>query len=468
MTPRGSDPGADSLGYDPVVPREECGRGGGARVVTVPASRACGPGAAKREHEGRRPLLAVGYGPRCVPVLELAQAATGLCDLVWVVDESLPEMRDMGGLLDHFGVVLDLAGRTPDSVADDLASRGVVGIVTYLDAGMVTLAEVAALLDLPFHAPAVARSLVDKARQREVLRDAGVEVPECTVLPAVPGAAALAELKGPLHWPAVLKPRSSQGSRWTFFARDASCAASLLDALGPDRPEMIMEEYIEGDPERAGGPYADYVSVESIVARGVVSHLAVTGRFPLADNFRETGFFIPAALGADERAEVVDAAGAAIDALKVRTGCLHTEVKLTSNGPRIIEVNGRVGGGVPEMLERAAGISLLELSMRVALGEEARIAGPVRTERIGYRFFLQPPAVSAIVATIEGVDAVTDLPQVDSVRIHSGPGTGIEWWEGSRSHILAVLGSARGYEELLAVERLLRDDVTVTYEGWAG
>ena len=44
-----------------------------------------------------------------------------------------------------------------------------------------------------------------------------------------------------------------------------------------------------------------------------------------------------------------------IEALGVSTGCLHTEVKFTPDGPEIIEVNGRVGGGVPEMLERAAG-----------------------------------------------------------------------------------------------------------------
>ncbi|HEX4220076.1 MAG TPA: hypothetical protein VHZ02_16980 [Acidimicrobiales bacterium] len=27
-----------------------------------------------------RPLVAVGYGPRCVPVMQLAEAAAGLCD----------------------------------------------------------------------------------------------------------------------------------------------------------------------------------------------------------------------------------------------------------------------------------------------------------------------------------------------------------------------------------------------------
>ena len=54
------------------------------------------------------------------------------------------------------------------------------------------------------------------------------------------------------------------------------------------------------------------------------------------------------------------------------------------------------------MLGRAADIPLLEMTLRVALGEAIRIDGPVATERIGYRFFLQPPAVSATVAAITG------------------------------------------------------------------
>ena len=32
----------------------------------------------------RRPLVAVGYGPRCAAVIQLNDAADGVCDLDWV------------------------------------------------------------------------------------------------------------------------------------------------------------------------------------------------------------------------------------------------------------------------------------------------------------------------------------------------------------------------------------------------
>ncbi|MGA3149844.1 MAG: hypothetical protein ABSF33_20590 [Acidimicrobiales bacterium] len=417
--------------------------------------------ASKSNH--RRPLVAVGYGPRCVPIMQLAEAAAGVCDLLWMIDGSIPDMAQMADLLNRFGPVVDVSGLDVEQMAKALAVYGPDGLTTYLDAGMVGYAQLAAVLNLPFHTAATAAALTDKARQRQVLADAGLPMPACKVIRPDQAEPELASIEADVGWPALLKPRSAQGSRYTFLAPDRAELARLLDALGPGRPEMVLEGYIADDPARADDTYAAYVSVETVVAAGAISHLALTGRFPLAENFRETGFFIPAALGDAERVEVLGLATAAIEALEVRAGCLHTEIKFTPDGPRLIEVNGRVGGGVPEMIERAAGVPLLELTLRVALGEEVRIDGPVATERIGYRFFLQPPAVSATVTAIEGVDRVSDHPGVDTISVHQGPGADLDWRDGSRTHIMAVVGSTADYDELQAVYQLLHNEVTVTY-----
>ncbi len=237
----------------------------------------------------------------------------------------------------------------------------------------------------------------------------------------------------------------------------------MLVNLGPDRLEMVIEDFLTDDLKHQSSPYANYVSVETIVSAGQISHLALTGRFPLAENFRETGFFIPADLNESETSAALQLATAAIEALGVTTGCLHTEIKFTSEGPRVIEVNGRVGGGVPEMIDRANGVHLLELTLRVGLGEKVFINGPISTDRIGFRFFLQPPAVKATVGSIEGLDIFTDRPGVDAVSIHQGPGADLDWRAGTRNYIVAVLGSAASYAELQYLERLMNSDITVTY-----
>jgi biotin carboxylase len=412
----------------------------------------------------KRPLVAVGYGPRCVPVMQLTEAAAKICDLLWLIDASIPEMQQMTDLLNRFGPVVDIHGLTADQIIEELVSPYQPdGIVTYLDANMTTFAQVASRLRLPFHSLDAAVALTDKFKQRHVLGQAGLPMPVCHIVQPEQSERDLAPIESDVGWPAVLKPRSAQGSRYTFEVDDAVQLGQLLDALGPSRPDMVLEGYLADDPARADSPYAAYVSVESVASKGVISHLALTGRFPMAENFRETGFFIPAALEDADQKAALELTSSAIEALGVDTGCLHTEIKFTPDGPRIIEVNGRVGGGVPEMLGRAADIPLLELTLRVALGEPLQIDGPVATDRVGYRFFLQPPAVSATVADITGLDAVSDHPGVDTITVHQGPGADLDWKDGSRNHIMAVVGSAEDYTELQAVNRLLHKEVTVTY-----
>jgi biotin carboxylase len=411
----------------------------------------------------RHPLVAVGYGPRCVPVMQLAEAAVNICDLLWMIDGSISEMRQMADLLNRFGPVIDISGLDADGLLEKLSPYGPDALATYLDANMTTYAQAAETLHLPFHSIETAVALTDKAQQRRVLGEAGLTMPSCHVVRPDHSEQELAAIGLEEGWPAVLKPRSAQGSRYTFFVRDGAHLNRLLDDLGSGRPEMVLEGYLADDPARVDGPYADYVSVESVASAGVISHLALTGRFPMAENFRETGFFIPAALDRTDQVAVLGLATSAIEALEVNTGCLHTEIKFTPDGPRIIEVNGRVGGGVPEMLDRAAGLSVLELTLQVALGEDVRIEGPVATERVGYRFFLQPPAVSARVAAITGIDTVSDHPGVDTITVHQGPGADLDWKDGSRNHIMAIVGSAEDYTELNAINRLLHQEVTVAY-----
>jgi biotin carboxylase len=395
--------------------------------------------------------------------MQLAEAAAGVCDLIWLIDTSVPGMAEMTDLLNRFGAVVDLNGVSLEAAVKLLSDWEPDGLTTYLDDGMVELAWVAVGLGLPFHSPTTAAVLTDKARQRQVLADAGLDMPPCRLVRPDHSEAGLSAVEADVGWPAVLKPRSAQGSRCTFLVRDGAEFRRRLESLGPDRPEMVLEGYLPDDPARAGDPFGGYVSVESVVADGAVSHLAVTGRFPPAENFRETGFFIPAALDADSRCAVLDLATRAITALGVHTGCLHTEVKFTADGPRIIEVNGRLGGGVPEMLERAAGVSLLDLTLRVALGESVSIDSPVPTSRIGYRFFLQPPTVSATVTSVEGITDFSDRAEVDTVSLHQAPGAALDWRDGSGNHIVAVVGSTDDEAQLLAAYRLLHQKVTVTY-----
>jgi biotin carboxylase len=411
----------------------------------------------------RRPLVAIAYGPRSVAAIQLAEAAAEVCNLLWLVDARSPEIDEMGPLLRRFGAVVDIGGLAPDVAAARVRAFEPDGIVTYFDADMVEIAEIAAALRLPFVSPESALLLVDKVRQREALGAAGLPMPRHWNVPAGPSEQALAAVAADAVWPAVLKPRSETGSHNTFLAQDRADARALLEQLGDDRAEMILEEYLSDDPAWRQSPYADYVSVESVVSRGTISHVAVTGRFPQAETFRETGFFVPAVLSGPDQQAVLELASRAIAALGVAYGCLHTEIKFTQSGLRILEVNGRIGFGIPAMLEQAAGFAMLTTSLRVALGEHVVIDGPVACDRVGYRLFLQPPAITGTVTAIDGLDPLAARAGIESVTVHRGPGWDVDWREGTRTFILAVVGVAKDHDEVREVSRLLNDEVQVSY-----
>jgi biotin carboxylase len=399
--------------------------------------------------------------------LQIAEAASGLCEILWLIDESVPENAFTSRLLRKLGNVVNLAGQSPEETVSVLRGHSPDGVVAYRDEDIVLLASIAEALGLDYHTPEVARRLVDKLTQREALRDGGVPSPLCWQVPADRDPAAVEALAARVEFPAVLKPRTGSGGRYTTPVADAGDLVRQVALLPPQaggETGMLVEQYLPGPATAPSERFGDYVSVESLVAAGEISHVAVTGRFPLAEPFRETGFFIPAELSHAQLADVLEVATAALRALGVRTGDFHTEIKLTPDGPRVLEVNGRLGGGVPEMLHQASGVSIMRLSMRAVLGERAVVDGPVPCARVGWRFLFQPPASARRVVGIEGLDRLAELAGVNTIFVNRSPGDPVDWREGTRHYIYSVYGVSADYDGLLEIDRFLREEVSIVYD----
>jgi biotin carboxylase len=394
------------------------------------------------------PRLAYVVHPGSFATLALFEASRGLCELLWVVDSGELDATEVR-LLRRTGTVLDVAGLGVGDAADQIATLGPVGILSLADDKLRWTASVAERLGLAFHSPSTALALTDKLAQRQCFRDAGLRAPRSWV---VSGPDALASLEPQPTFPAVLKPRLGEGSRDTvpIASFEELTAAITQPSFGASSGrEFVLEEYIGDATEPLGGDgFAGYVSVESFVERGAITHLAVNGRFPMAYPFRETGFFIPGAVDEPLRGQVQSVAAAAAVAVGVTTGCLHTEVKLTDSGPIIIEVNGRIGGGVPEMLDAAAGIKFLGLAMRLGLGLEVTVSTPVDFERVAYLFYVHAPAKLGEVTSVDGLEAVRAYPGVEEVVLRRGPGTAVDWREGNHGHVASVFGTAADHDEL--------------------
>lgn len=414
---------------------------------------------------GAMPRLVVAHGTRSAPALQIAEAATELCELIWLIDESLGDNALTARLLRKLGKVVDTAGLSPGEIAGRLREHQPTGLITFRDEDVVTLAALAAELGLDYQTSEVALSLVDKLLQRQAFERAGLPTPRFWEVPPGRDRAQLEELAAVVEYPAVLKPRSGSGGRYTVPLADTAALVSSVLALPPEAGAdrgMFVEQYLAGGPVSA--PFADYVSVESLVCRGRISHLALTGRFPLAEPFRETGFFIPALLPDSHRDAVLEAASVALSALGVRTGAFHTEIKLTPDGPRLLEVNGRLGGLVPEILSQASGEPVIRDAMRVALGETVVFDDLVECARVGWAFLVQPPYGAKRFLKIEDVDRLAQVPGLSRVHLNQEPGAPLDMQDGTRHYIYSVFGASADHQGLLEVDRYLHEEVVILYE----
>jgi biotin carboxylase len=411
--------------------------------------------------------LIISYDARTPSAFALAEAARGLCEVIWMIDLADPEMVHFARLLRKLGTVVDVQGLSAKQTVQALGATRPTGIITFNDSRMTLLAEIASDLGLDFHTSEVADRLSDKMLQRLAMRDAGLPVPPVWEIPVGLEPTGVALIAHEMQFPAILKPRRGAGSRNVHQVQDADALVRLVAALG-DRPSeqagWILEGYL-ASTSRPVSRFADVVSVESFVRDGAICQFAITGRFPFAHPFRETGMVLPSDISpADEKA-AKEMAAAAITALGVRNGCQHTELKFTPDGPRIIEVNGRLGGAIPQLVLLAGGeISLFRLAMELALRLPVTVELPLPFTRIAYRRIAPPPVLARRITAMEGHDHLKDLPGIDNVTFNRRPGDSVDWRLGLGEFVYGVYGSAGSYDEVEAICDLIDQTVTVAYD----
>ena len=266
----------------------------------------------------------------------------------------------------------------------------------------------------------------------------------------------------------MVKPRWGSGSRNTIEAADPGVAVGYLrgELEGPDPVDLLVEEML-GDGGRSGtAGFANYVSVEAVASGGVVVPLAVTGKFPLAPPCRETGNFLPHHLDADVARDVESLAVRGSQALGVTSGALHIEVMLTADGPRIIEVNGRIGGGgIDALYAMAHGRSLTSIAAAVAVGEPPDPGAPATDDEGGYvyTYFVQAPVEAGRLDGLDGLDRLQALDGVVATSVNRNVGDVLDWRDGSQGYLVSVRGRVSGPDELARVPRRVTGALTISW-----
>jgi biotin carboxylase len=151
------------------------------------------------------------------------------------------------------------------------------------------------------------------------------------------------------------------------------------------------------------------------------------------------------AADSDAAAQVAQAAAQAVG---VRNGPTYTQIVLGHEGPRVVELAARLGGGHDaELCEVALDVSLNNLALAAALGEPLE---PPRPQPRGGAcvVFLVPP--EGRLERVEGLERALEFEGVVDARVYRRPG----WEFGPFLHGADrggfVLASGKSREEALA------------------
>ncbi|MFD4241807.1 ATP-grasp domain-containing protein [Streptomyces sp. NPDC058525] len=310
--------------------------------------------------------------------------------------------------------------RDPEATAAAVASllaghAGPAGVLTWDETLLRTTAGVAARLGLAHMSPEAVDRCRDKLTTRRILGAAGVPSAGFRHVRTPAEALDAAEALG---YPVVVKPRALAGSIGVTLAADpGELATAFEQAAGSAFPGItgldgvIVEEYLTG-PE---------ISVDCAVrgGRAVVANVA-RKRLGFAPHFEEVGHLVAPwrhEPWADAVETVVTEAHAA---LGIRTGLTHTELRLTPTGPRVVEVNGRLGGDfIPLLGALATGVDLVAAAADIALGRTPDLT-PAR-DRCAEVTFVYPPHDGQVRSL--DLSAAEAVPGVERVVALAAPGT---------------------------------------------
>jgi biotin carboxylase len=294
-------------------------------------------------------------------------------------------------------------------------------------------ARVAARVGLPHPiSPELAERATDKLLQRQAFAAAGVPQPPHR-LDSVEG----------LRPPLAIKAADGWGQRGLTLVHDPRQAAAALAEARTASPSgrALVEELVDGQE----------ITVNAFHLDGRFVPLTVTDRERALAFGVATAHLYPAARGA---AEATAAAEAACAALGLRQGPSYTQVVMGPEGPAVMEVAARLGGGQDaELCHAALGVDLAALAVRSALGETpAEDELQVTRERPALvRFLVAEPGV---VERVEGLEEAAAVPGVLDVLSYRGPGDTIEPLRvgADRVGFVLAVGDTRAQAEAAAAE----------------
>ena len=275
-------------------------------------------------------------------------------------------------------------------VALEFKPDGIMTLAT--DMPMRSIAAATSLLGLPGISMETAIKSTDKGEMIKAFKEHNVESPWFYI---IENKNTLDELMRNFSYPCILKPTDNAGSRGVMLvnSEDELKEAYKYSVSQSRGGNVIIEEYMTG-PE---------VSVEVMVIDNEPHVLQVTDKLTTgAPYFVEMGHNQPSLLPQSYIDKIKDLACRAVKSVGINCGPSHVEIKLTPDGPKMVELGARMGGDciTTHLVPLSTGIDMIKATIDIALGNKPNIDATLQ-KGSAIRFFDAP---NGTIKSIEGYD----------------------------------------------------------------
>ena len=281
-------------------------------------------------------------------------------------------------------------------------------------------------LGLPHNPVASAKATRNKYLLRHTLATKGVSVPVYQRFSVYDDPTEIAAKFGTdthVNFPCVIKPLSLSASRGVIradtptefidaFQRTTKLLHALKDATEDDSrvhasQYLLVEDYIPGIE----------VALEGILLDGELKTLALFDKpDPLEGPFfEETLYITPSRLAMDIQDALHDATAEAAEALGLRHGPVHAELRYNDKGAHLIEIAARtIGGLCARTLRFGTGMSLEALVIRHAIGQPVEA---LQREQQAAGVMMIPVPKAGILGEVRGKTAAHRVDDIVEVNI---------------------------------------------------
>lgn len=245
------------------------------------------------------------------------------------------------------------------------------GIITIAsDRPMLTVSKVAEELNLIGIDEKTAINATNKSKMRDALKKSYVPIPMYfSVDDYDQYRKAIEEIKNN-NYKCIVKPADNSGSRGIRLIENYD--EKELEKIykyckeNSNSGRLLVEEFMQG-PE---------VSVETISYKGICHVIQVTDKITTGvPYFVEMGHSQPSSLDKETIEKIKKVAINANKAIGIENGPSHTEIKVTKDGPKVVELGARLGGDniTTHLVPYSTGVNMVEASINIALGQEINI-----------------------------------------------------------------------------------------------